>query len=418
MPTPTGYTPVSVPESRLDDFFEVDQWAFIGEWRPEDRDLYVAAVETSRCRAVEVAEPARGTVGEYAGVYSSFGTEMTVPGGRVATAGLSWVGVHPAHRRRGILRSMITDHFEQCREAGEAVSALYATGPEIYARFGYGLGSQTVKAQIPPGLALRDVPGSDDLTVRLERADFDKHDALVQSIQDQLSRPGTIIAPEGSGRNARFTDPEGNRGGMEKWRIAIVEDKGTPVAYGFFRRRAATVDGTPKGQAQVREVGALNPAAAHRLWSVLTSFDLVETVVTENVATDDPLLKLAANSRILRPLVIDNLWVRVLDVKAALEAREYYRDIDVTIALTDETLPDNAGNWRLTVEGGRAAVARTEGEADLAMDVRDLSSAYLGGQSVASLAAAGLVTESTPGAVEDLAVSMRSLVAPLANWDF
>ncbi len=206
-----GYRPVDVPESRIDEFFEIDQWAMVGEWLPEDRQDYVDAVALDRCRAIEVADASRGVVGRFAGVHSSFGTEMVVPGGRVPTAGLSWVGVHPTHRRRGILRRMMADHFARCRDRGEWVSALYATQAAIYTRFGYGLGSQTVRARLPHGVKLRKVRGAEELTVRLERADFAKHDAIVQGIQDRFTRPGTVIAPKGSGRNARFTDPVGNR---------------------------------------------------------------------------------------------------------------------------------------------------------------------------------------------------------------
>ncbi len=416
----TGYRPVDVPESRIDEFFEIDQWAMVGEWLPEDRQDYVDAVALDRCRAIEVTDASRGTVGEYAGVHSSFGTEMVVPGGRVPTAGLSWVGVHPMHRRRGVLRRMMGDHFARCRERGELVSALYATQAAIYTRFGYGLGSHTVKARIPHGAKLRKVAGSDALTVRIERADFDTHDAVVQSVQDRLTRPGTVITPEGSGRYARFTDPVGNRDGFERWRIVIIEDAGDPVAYAFFRRKAKKTEGVADGIAQVAEQAALTPAASRRLWSVLSNFDLVATTTTANLATDDALIRLLADARVTRPLVIDNLWVRVLDVPAALEAREYYRDLDLTLQVSDRDVPDNAGAWHVVIADGRATVERVESGvvADVTLDIEELSSAYLGGISLESIASAGLLEEHTPGAVRDLAIAMHSPVAPHANWDF
>ncbi len=415
-----GYRPVDVPIDRIDEFFEIDQWAMVGEWLPEDRQHYVDAVALDRCRAIEVTDASRGTVGEYAGVHSSFGTEMVVPGGRVPIAGLSWVGVHPMHRRRGVLRRMMGDHFERCRARGEHVSALYATQAAIYTRFGYGLGSQTVHARIPRGAKLRKVPGADALRVRIERASFERHDEIVQSIQDRLTRPGTVITPVGSGRNARFTDPVGNRNGFEKWRIVIIEDDGDPVAYAFFRRKARKVEGVADGIAQVAEQGALTPAAARRLWGVLSNFDLVETTTTANLPTDDALIRLLADARVTRPLVIDNLWVRVIDLPEALEAREYYRDVDLAIQVTDRDVPSNAGAWRLKTADGRATVSRIDDGviADVTLDIEELSSAYLGGVSLESIASAGLVEEHTPGAVRDLAIAMFSPVAPHANWDF
>ncbi len=415
-----GYAHTDVPLNRIDDFFEVDQWAMVGEWLPEDRQDYVDAVALDRCRAVEVVDASRGAVGEFAGVHSSFGTQMVVPGGTVPIAGLSWVGVHPAHRRRGILRAMMSDHFARCRRRGEHVSVLYATQAAIYTRFGYGLGSHTVRAKIPFGAKLRKVAGSEELTVRLERADYEAHDAIVQGIQDRITRPGTVRPPKGSGRLARFTDPVGNRKGFEKWRILIVEDAGDPVAYAFFRRKAQKSDGLAVGVAQVAEQGALTPAAAHRMWSVLSNFDLIQTTTTANLATDDAFIRLLADTRVIHPLIMDNIWVRVLDVPAALEAREYYGDVDLTVSIRDRDVPDNAGSWRVVVTGGRATVTRADASTspDLAMDIEELSSAYLGGVSVESMAAAGVVEERAPGAVRQLAVAMFSPVAPHANWDF
>ncbi|MDN4473388.1 GNAT family N-acetyltransferase [Demequina zhanjiangensis] len=415
-----GYQPISVPEARLDELFEVVQWAFVGEWLLEDRQDYVDALPVERARALEVTDPSRGEVGEIAAVHASFGTEMITPGGRrVPTAGLSWLSVHPAHRRRGLMTAMMHDHFSRCKERGEAVSALYAMEAAIYSRFGYGMGAQTVKAEIPRGSAMWQVEGADDLTVRLVRADFDEHDELVSGLQAKLTRPGTVLNPVGSGRNARFTDPIGNRKGMEKWRLALVEDQGEPVAYAFFRRRADSSVGIHDGVCQVREFGALTPAASRKLWETLTDFDLVGTTYTENLATDDPLLYQLKDARGARSKVIDNLWVRVLDVKKALESREYFHDCDVVFDLHDKHVPENTGLWRIVVTDGNAVVTRAEGaKPDLTMGARHLSTVYLGGTSLEALTAAGLVQEHTAGQARELAVAMMSPVAPLANWDF
>jgi predicted acetyltransferase len=421
-----GYQSVSIDESRIDELFQVVQWAFVGEWLKEDRQDYIDAIPVERSRAVEVTDERRGNVGELAGVHASFGTDMITPGGRkVPTAGLSWLGVHPAHRRRGLMTTMIHDHFSRSIARGEHVSVLYAMESEIYARFGYGMGSQTVKAAIPRGARMWHVDGTEHLTVRLERADFDKHDQLVADLQAKLQRPGTILNPVGSGRNARFTDPVGNRHGMEKWRICIVEDAGQPVAYAFFRRKPDSEVGIHDGVAQVREHGSLSAAASQKLWQVLTDFDLVGTTNTENLATDDPLLMQLKDARAARTKVIDNIWVRLLNVPEALESREYFHDCSVTFALTDKHVPDNAGVWRIVVSGGNATVTRVHDAdaaagfvVDLEMDTRHLATVCLGGTSLEALSAAGLVKENTPGQARELAVAMLSPVAPLTNWDF
>ncbi|WP_061964155.1 GNAT family N-acetyltransferase [Demequina aurantiaca] len=417
-----GYQSVSIDESRIDELFQVVQWAFVGEWLKEDRQDYIDAIPVERSRAVEVTDERRGTVGELAGVHASFGTDMITPGGRrVSTAGLSWLGVHPAHRRRGLMTTMIHDHFARSIARGEHVSVLYAMESEIYSRFGYGMGAQTVKASIPRGPRMWHVDGTEELTVRLERADFDQHDQLVADLQAKLERPGTILNPVGSGRNARFTDPVGNRHGMEKWRICIIEDAGEPVAYAFFRRKPDSSLGIHDGVAQVREHGSLTPAASQKLWQVLTDFDLVGTTNTENLATDDPLLFQLKDARGARTKVIDNIWVRLLNVPEALMSREYFHDCDVTFHLSDKHVAENAGSWRIVVKDGDATVTRVDGtpaDADLQMDIRHLGTVYLGGTSLEALSAAGLVKENTPGQARELAIAMLSPVAPLTNWDF
>ncbi|WP_062208499.1 GNAT family N-acetyltransferase [Demequina oxidasica] len=417
-----GYQSVSIDESRIDELFQVVQWAFVGEWLKEDRQDYIDAIPVERSRAVEVTDERRGNVGELAGVHASFGTDMITPGGRrVATAGLSWLGVHPAHRRRGLMTTMIHDHFSRSIARHEHVSVLYAMESEIYARFGYGMGAQTVKASIPRGPRMWHVDGTEELTVRLERADFDQHDQLVADLQAKLERPGTILNPVGSGRNARFTDPVGNRHGMERWRICIIEDAGEPVAYAFFRRKPDSELGIHDGVAQVREHGSLTPAASQKLWQVLTDFDLVGTTNTENLATDDPLLFQLKDARGARTKVIDNIWVRLLNVPEALVAREYFHDCDVTFHLSDRHIVENAGTWRIVVKDGNATVTRAEGtpdDADLQMDIRHLGTVYLGGTSLEALSSAGLVKENTPGQARELAIAMLSPVAPLTNWDF
>ena len=87
-------------------------------------------------------------------------------------------------------------------------------------------------------------------------------------------------------------------------------------------------------------------------------------------------------------------------MQQALTARRFSADVDAVIELTDAMLPGNAGRWRIAVSAdGQPAVTRTDDAADFALDIRELSAAYLGGVSLVSLAGAGLVEEKTPGAL-------------------
>ena len=86
--------------------------------------------------------------------------------------------------------------------------------------------------------------------------------------------------------------------------------------------------------------------------------------------------------------VADFLWLRVLDVPTALAARPWGADGSVVIEVDDE-LGHASGRWRVEVEGGRAAVERTEGEAGVRMAADTLGSLYLGDVTVPELRVAG-----------------------------
>ncbi len=140
---------------------------------------------------------------------------------------------------------------------------------------------------------------------------------------------------------------------------------------------------------KVRELCAPDPAAARALWGLLVDLDLTAKVEVGCLAVDDPIVHLLVDVRAAEPDWQDNLWVRLLDVPAALAGRRYAAPVDVVLEVRDAVLPANAGRWRLPGGPAGAEVAATDAPADLALDVRELGAAYLGGQSLAALAGAG-----------------------------
>lgn len=108
----------------------------------------------------------------------------------------------------------------------------------------------------------------------------------------------------------------------------------------------------------------------------------------------------------------DALHVRLVDVGAALEARTYQTPVDVVFEVEDSFCPWNEGRWRLTGDAKGASCVRTEDSPDLALSVRELGVVYLGGVSLASLAAGGLVRELRQGALAEASSAFASTVAP------
>ncbi len=411
---PAGYRRTDIPQTRHADLIRIDTWAFPTATSDETLLTFPVTLDWDRARGVETDD------GELVAIHASYRYQaFPVPGTRTSVSGLTWVGVHPGHRRRGLLSTMIEDHFARSLERGEAVSALFAAEPGIYGRFGYGLAATSLRMRLPRRAPLRDVPGAAALRVRIERLDPDRHGPLMQAVHGRVDRPGWVTRESANQLTAWTADLEPNRGGAESLRIAIVGDDETDATargYALFRRKDEWKDEGPRGIVRVREAVAQDAATARALWGVLLDLDLMATVEVGLLATDDPLWFLLVDPRAALPAVSDNLWVRLLDVPTALAARRYSAPVDVVLDVTDARLPGNHGAWRVVGGPDSAGVTRSDQPADLALDVRELASAYLGGVSLEALASAGLVRELTPGAVRRAAVAFGWPVAPVCSW--
>ena len=399
------------PEA-FDEMIEMQSLA-CGEPRsPDAKERLVDALDWGRSYAA-LAD------GNLVGFASAWGFNIPVPGGRVDAAGLTWVGVHPSFRRRGLLKALLAKHFVNTIERGEPVSMLFASEPEIYSRFGYGVAGRAVSLKLPRAAKLRHVPGSDQVAIELATATYENHGNTVKQLveaagQGPFARPGWTTPPnETELRNFFYNQKERYRS-EEVLRIAIAYQDGRPTGYALFQRDNKWEKQTPAGTLAVNQLVALTPASYHRLWSVLLNMDLVAKVVAGQRPLDDEVLALLGNPRQASGSVLDTLHVRILDLPAALMARSYAVPIDVVLKVTDKYLPANDGYWRLAAgPGTETLVSRLSGaRADLELDVRDLGAIYLGGPSLAWLAAAGLVKEHTPGAAMQVSKAFRSPIEP------
>jgi len=411
---PAGYRTVEVPAERRAEFRSTDQLAFAGIPDPEIEKLLPFPIPQDRAMAVE------GPDGAFAAVHGSYDFVMPVPGGEVACSGLTWVAVRPDHRRRGLMTSMVRTHVERSLDRGEPVSALFAAEAAIYGRFGYGSACDDVRLTLPRRAPLRPVAGADELAVHLERLDPARHEALVEDLHVRAGagRPGWMPRATPPLRARTVADPPAWRDGFEPLLLATVRDGREVRGLAVFARKDSWVETGPDYTVKVRQASAVDAAAAHRLWSFLLDLDLTSTVETPMLPVDDALLHLVVIPRPARRRTADNLWVRLLDLPAALTARRYAGPADVVLDVTDTLLPDNAGRWRLVVDAsGAAEVTRTDAAADVRLDVRELGALYLGGRSATALAGAGLV-HGERKALDRLTATMGSSLAPVCPWVF
>lgn len=342
------------------------------------------------------------------GTIVDFRKNLHVGGGRELPAWLvSNVTVAPTHRRRGILRSLMTVCLQDAVDAGVPVAALTASEGAIYGRFGYGVSSsfRSVQVDVRGGLPLRGPEPTG--TVRLVEP------AELEELGDQLYRRAYLQTPGSVERTASYrvqeTDTNLHRnGGKGTGLYAAVhhDDDGQPR--GFVTYRFSGWDASPK----TMEVQSLitTTAQSHRaLWRFLGSLDLIERISWE-AGPDDGLLEamLEDRRRVRTTFAQDRLWLRILDVPAALSARPWSQDGTVTLQVTD-SLGWAEGTWRVDVVGGEAAVARAdEAEADLSLDVAELSGVWLGGVSPEVLRQAAVVTEHRRGAAVELGRMLAS----------
>jgi predicted acetyltransferase len=148
------------------------------------------------------------------------------------------------------------------------------------------------------------------------------------------------------------------------------------------------------------------------LWRFLFGIDLTSTLVAPRRPVDEAWQYQVSDIRRCALRVGDDLYVRPVDVGAALEARSYQAPVDVVLEVEDSFCPWNEGRWRLTGDPEGASCSRTRDTAELSLSVRELGAAYLGGTSLAALAAAGRVRELRQGALAGAALAFSSPVAP------
>lgn len=412
---------------------ELDTWAFPSGTSHDDLDASPSPLTWDRTIGIE-ADGADGLVAMHASYPFA---HFPVPGAEVPAAGLTWVGVHPQHRRRGLLTAMIDLHLARSSERGEPLSALFAAEAPIYGRFGYGHAADDLRLDVPRGSALRDVPGAERHTVRVEVASRARHGDLVDRLHRAagaaptgvpgINRPGWVTRETEELQAVLWDDAPVHRGGLESRRILVVELDGEPRGYVTFRRSLSWAPTGPHGQVRAGEVVAVDAPAARTLWGALLDLDLTNEVTPFVLPVDDAVTQLLVNLRAAAPRTPDNLWVRLVDVAGALAGRRYAADVDVTLAVTDARLPANAGVYRLRAEAfGQATVERVDPEFDapeLSLDVRELGAAYLGGRSLAALAAAGLVAEHPRPGQRGSALARASTafgwpIAPGSSWVF
>ncbi len=358
--------------------------------------------------AEDVSRPEHPLPVGFAGYYRLRLSVPAAPGAapRVVDApGLSWVSVAATHKRRGVLRRLLTDLATRWRAEGAPVAILTASEATIYERFGFGPATYEQRVEVTAGSELRTPPGA-DVAVRFagaaEAAEVlpDLHERYVRT------HPGTVGRSPGLWA-AHLADPPTRRDGGSVRHYLLHAD-----GYASYRSAAPA----EKHVIAVDDVFGITPAARLELWRALLALDLHDAVVAQ-LAPGDPLPRALVDQRAARVTgQRDSLWLRILDVPAALTARGYRRDIDVVLGVDDPT-GMTTGHWRLRSAAGVVSCEPTRFAADVELTAGVLGSLYLGGHRATEFADAGRL-RAAADVLETLDVAFSTPRAPYAGTFF
>jgi predicted acetyltransferase len=330
--------------------------------------------------------------------------------------GVSAVGVHPTHRRRGYLTEMMALMLDDGRRRGEPLAGLIASESVIYGRFGFGSATDSACVHIDTRrAAMRFEPARPTLRL-LDRAEAAK---FLPELFERLRRrrPGEV-----SMHPTRWTDliqddhhDSGERG---RGLFFVAGDEG----YAVYRAR--TED--ERGQLGVTYLGGATAEFEAGLWRFLFDIDLVDRVTAYRRPVDEPLRWRLADPRQLHfDAIEDRLHLRILDMSAAFEGRGYQAEGRMVLEVVPPPLAGDAedpvpGRWVLDVgpDGASCRRAAPGVGADLRLDVTALGALYMGGHRASVLAASGAVEELRPGALGGADRLLAAGPAPLTVVGF
>lgn len=381
---------------------EFEAWS-----RAEARGFSFHATEDYLQRSRSVAEIDRSFGAfegdQVVGVATTRTSGVTVPGGVADLGYIDDVSVLPTHRRRGILTRIMQAQLKQAHERGEPFAALSASESTIYERFGFGIASWSNQWSIDrQHTALALPPNAEG---RLSFIDVETARAEWPRLHNRISRSrvGMVHYNPAYWRVALWDSEEQRRGASEFFHVAFVRE-GLINGLCSYRIRG--------GEVLVVFLLGFDAEIEAELWQYCFSIDLMNKVSAFVRPVDDPLPWRLANSRGLRKTTGDHMWLRLIDVKVALESRRYDCEGVVTLGVSDSFCPWNDGLYTLE-SGPDGAVCRTSDRTpDLEMTVADLAAVYLGGTSFSTLEQAGRVNAKSEAALEVADRMFRTRRAP------
>ncbi|MGH8978758.1 MAG: GNAT family N-acetyltransferase [Acidimicrobiia bacterium] len=377
----------AVTPAELEDLLLTDNRAFAQPPYPADQPRGWAEAELDRTRCAFED-------GALVAASRAYSFELTLPGGgTVPVAAVSWVGVLPTHRRRGILTAMIDALHRDARDRGEPAAVLTASESTIYGRYGYGVATWRLAMTLERAHGAFAHPVDD--TGRVRFLTKDEGEKIVPSVYETVRR----------GRAGMVTRPDTwwphlfwNMGRDKAFFLVLHEDaEGKADGFAAYEVSSAPSVGIPNRRLTVVDIQTTNPTARAALWQYVVGVDLVATISANMLPIDEPLRHLLRDPRRARiDFVNDDMWLAPLDPSALLAARRYsVFDAHLVVEVTD--FEGRGVSFAIDGNASDAQCEETEASPDLSCSTAVLGAVLLGGNRWTEYAQAGLVAEHVPG---------------------
>lgn len=361
------------------------------------------------------------------GTVSSWPIPLTVPGYESVDGwAISAVTVAPTHRRRGIARALLEAELRTAKSLGVPLAMLTVSEATIYSRYGFSPAALMADWSVDVTKTTWTGP---DAPGRVQFLSLEQIRELGPKLKERvrLDIPGEIVHWDHLWERQIGATDDTKEAGKAKRFIRYDDADGVAQGFAIYRIVENPVDWA-KGTLELSYLVAATEEAYAALWRFLFEMDLVGTVTAHLRSVDEPFRWQISDFRAARKTMErDHLWVRILDVKAALEARSYASPERMVLDISDP-LGFAAGRFLVEIDDEGAAsvstLSDTEFDAEIAdetaavsLSVNDLGAMYLGGVSAVTLVRAGRVTELTGAAAGIIDGAFLNEVAPwLSVW--
>ncbi len=298
--------------------------------------------------------------------YGVFRCGMNVCGRTVGLGAVAGVAVAPEARGGGLASGMMASSLDALREALVPLAALYASTFGLYRKLGYEqAGSRFERRSRTSDIHVADralpVRAASDDDLRAVATGGHGHLVRSEGLWQRLLHPAV-------GRTESYIVGDG-----EGWVVLWRSEPG------------------PHFEWKVRNWGYSTPAAARRLWTLLADASTMSETVSWPGPANDPMETLLPEPQV-SVVAEERTMLRIIDVPAAIAGRGWLSDGVATVRIDDDIIAENAGTWRITVDGGNGRAQRVDDEAETRLHIRAFAALYSGFHTAGELLSIGRIT--------------------------